>query len=182
MTELADRIDVWLGARPGEYLVNSIARGVTARTKTVRETLQQDSRFVGRPRGLWLSDKAQVWKLAPVAQDGPGRVKQPSQCDRILTLLQRNSHRWVTTGEILRHVPSIVHSRIAELNQRGGGVYRIDHQGSGGGAENHRYRYVSLLESASAYEGPDADSSGAVPSADPAAAAPIQLTLDAVAA
>jgi hypothetical protein len=73
------------------------------------------------------------------------QTTQPSrpltQNERILALLADGAFH--TTREILQHVPCIVHSRIAELNKRG---YRIEHDGAGGGAENHRYRLVETPE------------------------------------
>jgi hypothetical protein len=66
-------------------------------------------------------------------------TRQPTQNERILALLADG--RWHTTREILANVPCIVHSRIAEINGRSG--YRIEHDGAGGGAENHRYRLVA---------------------------------------
>jgi hypothetical protein len=59
-------------------------------------------------------------------------------------MLQRRG-TWVTTAEILRDVPSIVHSRIADLRKRG---HDIQHRTTGVGAAGSEYRLVALGESA----------------------------------
>lgn len=65
-------------------------------------------------------------------------IRPGSQNARILELLSDGG--WYTTREILQAVPCIVHSRISELERKHG--YLIEHEGTGGGAGNHRYRLV----------------------------------------
>jgi hypothetical protein len=67
----------------------------------------------------------------------PRRPARFSQCLKILNVLEDGD--WHTTSEILRAVPSIVHSRIAELRKRG---YIIEHETTGTGANGSRYRLV----------------------------------------
>lgn len=64
-----------------------------------------------------------------------------SQCDRIAALLADGE--WWTTRDLLREVPSIVHSRIAELRARG---YEIEHERVGPGAAGSRYRLVRAIQ------------------------------------
>jgi hypothetical protein len=63
-----------------------------------------------------------------------------THADAILSLLVRRG-TWITTAEILRDVPSIVHSRIADLRKRG---YLIEHRTTGVGAAGSEYRLVAL--------------------------------------
>jgi hypothetical protein len=63
-----------------------------------------------------------------------------THADAILSLLVRRG-TWITTAEILRDVPSIVHSRIADLRKRG---YTIQHRTTGVGAAGSEYRLVAL--------------------------------------
>jgi hypothetical protein len=61
-----------------------------------------------------------------------------SQCDRVLELLADGE--WWTTRELLREVPCVVHSRVAELRKRG---LEIEHETVGAGAAGSRYRLLS---------------------------------------
>lgn len=60
-----------------------------------------------------------------------------SHCDSILDVLA--SGRWVSTSEILRAVPCVVHSRVSDLRRRG---YDIQHRTTGIGAKGSEYRLV----------------------------------------
>jgi hypothetical protein len=62
--------------------------------------------------------------------------------DAILFILQRRGG-WVSTSELLRDVPSIVHSRIADLRKRG---HDIQHKTTGPGAAGSWYRLRTLSE------------------------------------
>ena len=67
-----------------------------------------------------------------------GRLhRKRSQCAQILDVLEDGG--WHTTAEILGIVPSVVHSRIAELRRKG---YVIEHACDGPGADGNRYRLV----------------------------------------
>lgn len=61
-----------------------------------------------------------------------------SQSSKLLRILEDGD--WHTTRDLLRDVPCIVHSRIAELRKRG---YTIEHETVGVGAEGSRYRLIS---------------------------------------
>lgn len=76
-----------------------------------------------------------------LALGAPKRPHRLSQASRILTLLEDG--RWHTTAEILRVVPSIVHSRISDLRKHG---YLIEHDTTGSGAEGSRYRLTGTVE------------------------------------
>lgn len=67
----------------------------------------------------------------------PRRPHRYSQCSKLLRILEDG--RWHTTAELLRLVPCIVHSRIAELRKYG---YTVEHDRTGVGAEGSRYRLV----------------------------------------
>ena len=66
-------------------------------------------------------------------------MRPNSQAARILTLLRERPH---TTSEILREVPSIVHSRIAQLRELGYVIACDRTKGYGAGA----FRYTLLSE------------------------------------
>lgn len=76
-----------------------------------------------------------------LALGAPKRPHRFSQSAKILTLLEDG--RWHTTAEILRAVPSVVHSRIADLRKFG---WLIEHDTTGMGAEGSRYRLVGTVE------------------------------------
>lgn len=65
-------------------------------------------------------------------------MKPGSQCAQIVALLETGPK---TTAEILRAVPCIVHSRIAELRATHG--FTIVHERTGPGASGSRYTLVS---------------------------------------
>lgn len=60
-----------------------------------------------------------------------------SQADRILLVLLDGG--WHSTSEILREVPSIVHSRISDLRAAG---LKIEHRTTGVGAAGSEYRLL----------------------------------------
>src|SRR5215207_7012588 len=62
-----------------------------------------------------------------------------SQCDQLAALLADGE--WWTTRELLREVPCIVHSRVAELRKRG---LEITHETTGPGAAGSRYRLTHI--------------------------------------
>jgi hypothetical protein len=70
-------------------------------------------------------------------QARPRKPARFSQCEKILRVLEDGE--WHSTAEVLQQVPSIVHSRIAELRKRG---YIIEHETTGPGASGSRYRLV----------------------------------------
>lgn len=73
-----------------------------------------------------------------------------TQNERILALLETGPK---TTAELLAEVPCIVHSRIAELRDRG---HDIRHERVGAsGASAHLYRLVPRVESEADCLGPD---------------------------
>lgn len=45
---------------------------------------------------------------------------------------------WHSSRDLIRAVPSVLHSRVAEMRRQG---YRIEHKGGGAGAANHFYRW-----------------------------------------
>lgn len=65
------------------------------------------------------------------------RPRADSQAGRILALLETGG--WWSTSELLREVPSIVHSRIAGLRDAG---FSIEHRTTGQGAAHSLYRLV----------------------------------------
>jgi hypothetical protein len=71
------------------------------------------------------------------AQARPRKPARFSQCEKILRVLEDGE--WHSTAEVLQQVPSIVHSRIAELRKRG---YIIEHERVGPGASGSRYRLL----------------------------------------
>lgn len=86
------------------------------------------------PEDAWIEDTKRTLALADGTPRKPARF---SQCEKIMRVLEDGE--WHTTSEILRAVPSIVHSRIAELRKRG---YIIEHERTGSGAQGSRYRLV----------------------------------------
>ena len=65
-----------------------------------------------------------------------------SQCRRLWEILR--DEQWHTTSELLREVPCIVHSRIAELRKAWG--WDIKHETIGPGAKGSRYRIVNMAD------------------------------------
>lgn len=45
---------------------------------------------------------------------------------------------WHSSRDLIRAVPSVLHSRVAEMRRQG---YVIEHKGGGAGAANHFYRW-----------------------------------------
>lgn len=64
-----------------------------------------------------------------------------SHCEALLDLLAPG--RWLSTYDILRVEPMMVHSRVAELRARG---YEIEHKRVGVGSKGSLYRLVGALE------------------------------------
>lgn len=79
--------------------------------------------------------------IQQLALGAPKRPSRFSQADKILRILEDG--RWHTTAEILRAVPSVVHSRIADLRKFG---WLIEHDTTGAGAEGSRYRLIGAVE------------------------------------
>lgn len=52
---------------------------------------------------------------------------------------------WHSSRDLIRSVPSVLHSRIAEMRRQG---YAIEHKGGGAGAANHFYRLVAAERAA----------------------------------
>ena len=61
-----------------------------------------------------------------------------TQCGQLVRLLKRSG--WISTAEILREVPCVVHSRMSDL--RFGG-YEVQHRTVGKGAKGSQWRLVS---------------------------------------
>lgn len=141
---LHSRVSAFVAACPGCTL-EEIARAVTARTADVRDVLSGDE-FSASLRAAHPADRAQVYRAARRAQDGPGRVRTartPSQCDRLLTIMRDGN--WHCSADLHRAVFCILHSRVAELNRQGLRYgYRIEHRGGGPGADHHWYRLVTF--------------------------------------
>lgn len=142
--DLGLEIHAWLSEHPDGARVEEIARGVCAATQPVRETLRGDSRFSGPWKHGSGSRVTHLWRARAVKADGQRRPRV-TQGAQLLDLLADG--RWHTTASILRVVPCILHSRVAEIDKRG--QHRIEHRGAGGGAENHSYRLVTLEEAES---------------------------------
>lgn len=71
-------------------------------------------------------------------------LRAGSQNHRIVTYLADG--RWHRSDDIHRAVFCILHSRVAEINEKPG--YLIEHRGSGAGADQHFYRLVQTPETA----------------------------------
>lgn len=78
--------------------------------------------------------------MAAWAEQPRKRPSRVSQSGKILACLERGG--WWTTSELLREVPSIVHSRIHELRDRYG--LEIEHRTTGPGASGSEYRLAVL--------------------------------------
>lgn len=74
---------------------------------------------------------------------GCGVSRRPSQCDLLLAVLRDG--RWHSHAELVLAVPSIVHSRVADLRARG---HVIVHEARGPGSARSLYRLVALAPSA----------------------------------
>lgn len=158
---LADRIADWLADHPGS-LVDEIARGVRARTATVRETLTADRRFVSAPRALHGSDNARLWSVVVGAQDGPGRGKTPTHNEKVLALLADGRPH---THHELYALHVIGHSRVNDLRKRG---YQIDQWREGD-------VYLYQLTSTNGGRGPAAaDNCGSAPTPTAETVAPLR--------
>lgn len=140
---LAERVAEYVAANPGQT-VDEIARSVTARTAEVRDVLLAGG-FSSSLRVAYASDRARVYRVAPGAQDGQGRARRPSQCDRLLSILADG--RWHNSADLHRQVFCVLHSRISELRRRG---YVIERRGQGAGAEHYDYRLVEHVEASEA--------------------------------
>lgn len=64
------------------------------------------------------------------------RPSRLSQSGKLLALLERD-RRWWSTAELLREVPCIVHSRVAEIRKYG---WNVEHRTTGPGARGSEYR------------------------------------------
>lgn len=157
------------------------ARAVKARTADVLQLVRTDSRFSGPHRG---GDGRLYYRLAsdaPIVSAGRGtRSRRRSQLDRVLEILADG--KWHTTAEILRLVPCVLHSRIAEARARGLNV-ECDHT-AGVGAESYRYRLVAgpltgegVANSGSIPSGGAAMPAVSSPSGSAANIEPFQLTI-----
>lgn len=145
---LRERVLGYVEDHPRSLLVE-IARGVRARTADVRDVLlSEPDVFSGAQRLAYESDRALVYTLAPNARDGRGRVRKPSQCDLILSVLRDG--QWHTAAEIHdRCGYSRLNSRISELRDRGHNIPPCEHiDGAGTGPEAYRYRLIETPEEA----------------------------------
>lgn len=142
---VADLVEGWLAAHPGEHLLTEIARGVQVADQRVREALRNDGRFSARERLRNGRDNARVYFLSNVPADGPGRAKRPSQCDLISAVLRDGE--WHTADEIHRRCGfSRLNSRVAELRRRGMSIVCEHVKGQGSGPAAYRYRLVGTSE------------------------------------
>lgn len=141
---LLDRVTNYVAANPGETL-EQIARGIRARTSSVRDVLSSEA-FSATPRDAYPSDRAQTYSIAPVTADGLGRRARRSQCDLIASvLLDGQPH---TTTEIHQRCGfSRLNSRIAELRTRRGMIIECRHvEGAVAGPDAQRYIFHGYLE------------------------------------
>jgi hypothetical protein len=66
-------------------------------------------------------------------------MKAGSQAARLLAILADGE--WHTTAELLREVPSIIHSRVSDLRHKG---FVVEHETTGVGAHGSRYRLIAV--------------------------------------
>jgi len=140
---LADRVLQYLAAHPGSSC-EDVARGVHARTVRVREELRNRARY-SETRSYENGRKCVLYSVAPgYGWDGLGRAeKQPSQCARILALLDDGC--WHTHHELYA-IGCVAHSRIAELRRRG---YEFDKRRiTTGGEQIWEYRLAREAKAA----------------------------------
>lgn len=144
MTRLGVRVTDFVSANPGLTL-EEIARGVHSRTAAVRDVLAGKG-FSASLRMSHPSDRAKVYRVAPAAGDGRGRVPKPSQCEKVGRVLA-DGH-WHTAAEIHRRCGFMrLNSRIADLRKDRGWTIVCEHvKGAGVGADAYRYRLVGTSE------------------------------------
>lgn len=139
MTSLEERVTEFVRGNPG-LTVDDIARGVQARTADVRDVLLGDG-FSSTLRLAYPSDRARVYDLAETRQDGPGRPRKPSQCDRILRVLRDGN--WHSAAEIHQRCGySRLNSRISELRRRGHNILPSRRVEGASGPEAYEYRLI----------------------------------------
>jgi hypothetical protein len=141
--DLQSRVTDFVRQHPGLTL-NEVARGVRARTVDVADVLASEA-FYASPRASYLADRAQVYRLAPVAGEKTGRPARRSQCSLIAAVLA--DREWHTTSEIHRACGfSRLNSRIAELrstHSRWGMLIECRHiDGVQAGPDAQEYRFV----------------------------------------
>lgn len=190
MTRLGIRVTDFVRANPGLTL-EEISRGVRARTAAVRDVLVGEG-FSASLRMSYPSDRAQVYRVAVAAADGPGMVARPSQASRVAQLL--GDGRWHTASEIHRRCGTMrLNSRIAELRKtRGWEIVCEFIKGETRGPDAYRYRLVGTSERDEASQAvvarPAAVDGGCAPSAssrsdasaiDGASGSDVQLGLEA---
>jgi hypothetical protein len=127
---LADRIADWL-ALAGSGTCEQIARGLRTRTSEIRQALREDPRFVSTLEREDIHPKV-IYRLRPNyardGQDGRDKTAQPSQSQRILSLL--GDHRWHTHRELYA-LGCVAHSRLADLRKRGYEIEKRHHVTNG---------------------------------------------------
>ena len=138
---LEQRVIDFVAANPG-LTAREVAKGVTARLQSVIDVLSGEA-FSAAPRDAYPSDRAQVYRLAPVAAEQPGRAARRSQCDLIADLLADGL--WHSVAQIHRRCGfSRLNSRVAELRSRRGMTIECRHvTGAGRGADAYEYRAVT---------------------------------------
>lgn len=167
---LADRAARYLELAGGPLHLETLARGLRARTIHVRDALRHDPRF-----DLVQVGSAAKWALRPAVAQEPrdARPARVSQNDRVLAALADG--RWRTVPELHARVgPCRLNSRVAELRKRG---HRIECRTVAGrvGPARYEYRLVSGADGSS----PDAGAPGPHRASAPAWLAPDDSLSDA---
>lgn len=158
--DLPSEVEHALTRLGGEATAREIAQALGASAADVAGVLRGSGRF----SGPWVRGRAprvrKVYKLAAAPQGARGaRVRPGTQTGRVLDVL--SDGEWHSTRSILRAVPCIVHSRIADLRAKG---YRVEHRGHGGGADRNEYRLLpGTLGEAPGGHSPGVSSSAAGP-------------------
>lgn len=136
--DLAAECAEFLAERPEGASATSVASGIRARVSLVRAALKSDARFSGPVRADGAQSGPLLYLLSRGAGDGQGRPSRLTQTDLVLRVLRDGG--WHSTASILRRVPCIVHSRIADLRRLG---HVVEHRCVGPGATGHQYRLDS---------------------------------------
>lgn len=128
---LSDRVVAWVADNPATTL-EQIARGVRARTSSVRDVLQS-TLFQSASRDQHPSDQALVYSLRSVPVDGLGRPRKLTHDEKVLRLL---SDGRAHTHHELYALHVVAHSRVASLRAKG---HQIDAWRDG---DDYMYRLV----------------------------------------